>query len=211
MLSDIRETEAAAQYQRARIVSMANAIGRISHDLRGILSPALLAAERLHASPEPTVRRASDVVARAVDRAIELIQATLELARDEPSAPRIRARLRDLIDDDTVLVEGADIWIAEIYPPQLAEAFAALFRDARYRGAATIKIGADLDLAILIIDDGAAPVPEPFRPMPGMGAAGYALAIARELIRAQGGQIGLEAANPGATTFRIVLPSTRLA
>ncbi len=209
MPPDICEAEAAARYQAVRMVSMANALGRISHDLRGILSPALLAAERLHVSPEPSVRRVGEIVIRAVDRATELIQGTLELARDEPPPPRLRARLRDLVDDNTVLVEAVDLWIADVDPPQLVEAFAALFRSARDRGAATIRIGSDLDLAILIIDDGAAPLPEPFRPLPGMGAAGYGLAIARELIRAQGGQIGLEAANPGATTFRIAFPSVR--
>ncbi len=42
---------------------------RLRHDLRGILSPLLLVADRLAASEDPAARKASDVMLRTVDRA----------------------------------------------------------------------------------------------------------------------------------------------
>ncbi len=57
---------AAAQVQlaelRAHLVSL-------RHDIRGILSPALLVADRLLTHQEPHVRRAGEVMVRTVERA----------------------------------------------------------------------------------------------------------------------------------------------
>jgi hypothetical protein len=50
----------------------------LRHDLRGILSPALLMADRLLAHDDPAVKRAGEVIARTVERAT---------ARLEPPAP----------------------------------------------------------------------------------------------------------------------------
>lgn len=205
------EAEAAARYQAARVARMANAIARASHDLRGILSPALLAVERLHASPEQSVRRVGEIVTRVVERATELIGETLEAGRGDTSPIRARARLRDLIEDHSVRYDAADLAIAEIDPAELAAAFTAMFQDSRNRGAATIYVGSDTSGAILVGDDGAAPPPEPFQVVPGTGPAGYARATARELVRAQNGEMVLEAATPGTTIFRVTLPGARRA
>jgi signal transduction histidine kinase len=41
----------------------------LRHDLRGILSPALLSADRLSNSQDPATRKAADIVIRSVERA----------------------------------------------------------------------------------------------------------------------------------------------
>ena len=46
---------------------------QIRHDIRGALSPALLASDRLLASPDPAIKRSADIVVRSVDRAIVLL------------------------------------------------------------------------------------------------------------------------------------------
>ena len=46
---------------------------QIRHDIRGALSPALLATDRLLISPEPTIKRSAEIVTRSVDRAITLL------------------------------------------------------------------------------------------------------------------------------------------
>ncbi len=46
---------------------------QIRHDIRGALSPALLATDRLLASPDPVVKRSAEIVVRSVDRAIALL------------------------------------------------------------------------------------------------------------------------------------------
>ena len=46
---------------------------QIRHDIRGALSPALLATDRLLASPDPAIKRSAEIVVRSVDRAIVLL------------------------------------------------------------------------------------------------------------------------------------------
>ncbi len=46
---------------------------QIRHDIRGALSPALLAIDRLQASSDPAIRRSAEIVVRSVDRAIALL------------------------------------------------------------------------------------------------------------------------------------------
>ena len=44
-------------------------VSRLSHDLRGALSPALLMAERLEAHPDPKARQAGEIIAQSIERA----------------------------------------------------------------------------------------------------------------------------------------------
>jgi len=65
-LRPLVESEAAAE---AQLADMRSAASRLRHDLRGILSPALLCADRLANSDDPVVRKAADIVIRSVERA----------------------------------------------------------------------------------------------------------------------------------------------
>jgi signal transduction histidine kinase len=53
----------------AELAEMRSAASVLRHDLRGILSPALLSADRLANSPDAAVRKAADIVIRCVERA----------------------------------------------------------------------------------------------------------------------------------------------
>ena len=54
----------------------ADVLSRLRHDLRGVLSPALLTADRLLASSDdPTVRRAAETMIETVERATALLAA----------------------------------------------------------------------------------------------------------------------------------------
>ena len=57
----------------------------LRHDLRGILSPALLVADRLVSHDEAAVRRAGEVMVRTVDRAAARL-ADANLGADAPPA-----------------------------------------------------------------------------------------------------------------------------
>ncbi len=46
---------------------------RLRHDLRGVLSPALLTADRLLTNADPKVQRAGDMMVQAVERAAALL------------------------------------------------------------------------------------------------------------------------------------------
>ncbi len=48
----------AALWRNARLAALGTVVAKVSHDLRGILTPALLVAERLQLNPDPKVQRA---------------------------------------------------------------------------------------------------------------------------------------------------------
>lgn len=63
---------------QALLAEVEAATTTLRHDLRGVLSPALLMADRLAGNPDPAVQRAGEVIVRSIDRATALI------ARKEP-------------------------------------------------------------------------------------------------------------------------------
>jgi hypothetical protein len=60
----------------ARLAALEAATSSLRHDVRGMLSPALLVADRLLAHPDPKIARAGETVVKAVNRAIERLAAT---------------------------------------------------------------------------------------------------------------------------------------
>ena len=58
---------------------------QMRHDIRGALSPALLASDRLLASSDPTVKRSAEIMVRSVERAITLLADTPEA--NPPAGP----------------------------------------------------------------------------------------------------------------------------
>ena len=74
----------AALWRNARLAALGTVVAKVSHDLRGILTPALLTAERLQLNADPRVQRAGEVLAQAVDRATDLVRRTLDYAREGP-------------------------------------------------------------------------------------------------------------------------------
>ncbi|MDG6094167.1 hypothetical protein LOC54_03390 [Acetobacter sp. AN02] len=47
------------------------------HDLRGLLSPAMLAADQLSLNPDPQIRKLSGQILDSLDRALALLKAGL--------------------------------------------------------------------------------------------------------------------------------------
>jgi hypothetical protein len=65
----LRETVAGSERTKLRLAALETQVAALRHDLHGILSPALLTADRLLNSPDPSVRRAGEVMVRTVERA----------------------------------------------------------------------------------------------------------------------------------------------
>ncbi len=108
--------------RNARLVSVGTSVAKIGHDLRNVLSPALLAAERLSQNADPAIRRAGEVVAGAVDRANDLIAQTLQFVRDSPAPiASVRFALPALVKEAVATV-GAfpDCRVRTETPPDLA-------------------------------------------------------------------------------------------
>ena len=96
MQQDLRS----ALRQKTHLAALGAAVAKISHDLRNVLTTAHLVSDRLSASEDPGVRRATPVLIAAIDRAISLCTDTLTFGKAEERAPiRERFALGPLIDD----------------------------------------------------------------------------------------------------------------
>ncbi len=216
----------AALWRNARLAALGAALARVSHDLRGILTPALLTAERLQGNTDPALRRIGDSIARTVERATELARNTLDFAGEVPAAPRERVALRDLVQEvgEEVRTRHPLLQVAVSIEAPLAahgdraslrRALANLLRNAAEAGARRVEVGAvpDGDLVLLTVADDGPGLPEvvraglfqPFITSGKKGGTGLGLAITRDLIRAQGGEIGLVRTTPEGTVFRLAL------
>jgi hypothetical protein len=58
-----------AEQAEARVLEQERTLVRLRHDLRGILSPALLLADRLSASEDPLARRTANAMILTIERA----------------------------------------------------------------------------------------------------------------------------------------------
>jgi signal transduction histidine kinase len=202
-------------------------VATVSHDLRGILTPALLSAERLQLNTDPRVRRAGEVLVQAVDRAADIVRRTLDYAREGPPplelAPVALASLvGEAVETEQQAARGLRlensvdptilVWADRL---QLFRVLTNLVRNAAEAGARRIGVTARHNsptLAVDIADDGPG-LPDAvradlFRPFAGSvrrGGTGLGLAIARDLMVAHGGEIELIDTSAAGTTFRLTL------
>lgn len=222
--------------QRRQLAALGSAVTKINHDLRGILSTAVLVSDRLAALDDPRVRAMAPPLVQAIDRAINLCTQTLNFARDEgPQLHRSRFRLAELVDEVatelSILVDTgtnqsaadlvgripADI-VVEADRDQLYRVFANLARNAFEARARTVTVTHAHDdsgaaLIIDVSDDGPGLVSAAqkglFKPFTGsvrQGGTGLGLVIARDVMRAHGGDIALLRTDDSGTVFRLTLP-----
>lgn len=160
VLVEMQKDLRASLKQQERLAALGSAVSKINHDLRGILSTAVLMSDRLSALDSPEVKRISAPLIQSIDRAINLCTRTLNFVRDEgPELHRSRFRLTELIDevvaDHSVLEEGqadaesvAPAFVNEIPGEAVVEAdrdqlyrvFANLVRNATQVGAHTVSM-----------------------------------------------------------------------
>ncbi len=223
--------------ERARLASLGEALAKVSHDLRNMLSTGHLMADRLEMSRDPLVARTVPKLIASLDRAISLCQRTLDYGRAEEAPPELRrVRLRSVADE---VVEGLGLDAADglvscrieipesatvmADPDQLYRILANLMRNAAEAIAAQGRPGeiivtadeADEECVIRVKDTGpgmpARAMDNLFKPFRGgarRGGAGLGLAIASELVRAHGGRLKLVASTTSGTEFEIRFPAT---
>ncbi|MDE1895719.1 MAG: HAMP domain-containing histidine kinase, partial [Rhodospirillales bacterium] len=228
-LKDMQDELRAALWRNARLAAVGTAVAKIAHDLRNILSSALLVADRLHDVEDPVVKRAARALIPAVERAAQMVSSTVEFAKEgRMSVKRTPIQLRALIDEvaETLAPDGAAWTLENIVPEEmemkldrdhLFRVFANLIRNAGEAGATTIRLSAetrDGQVRLLMADNGPG-LPERakanlFKPFAGSarsGGTGLGLAIARDLTRAHGGDLVLEKTGPTGTVFCLTLAS----
>lgn len=221
---------------RARLAALGEAVAKINHDLRNMLTSAQIASERLSASADPRVAQALPRLERALDRAVKLAQDTLDYGRSEEAlplkqnvalGPAVEAAAEDagLSPDGIGLRMSAPAGLVlSADPDQLHRVLVNLFRNARQAiegeperretGWVRLKATSRLETVELRVVDNGPGIPERmrerlFRPFSGSaspGGAGLGLAIARDLMRAHGGDLILAETSPRGTTFELTLP-----
>lgn len=231
MQADLR----AALNARARLAALGEAVAKINHDLRNMLTSAQIASERLAASADPDVSRALPRLERALDRAVKLASHVLAYGKTQEPPPEARpvvvAEAVDMAAEEARLTEDGvrlastlskvDQVLAD--PDQLHRILVNLMRNAREAieqqpgregGVITVTLAqADGESRLSLADDGPgvpARVREHlFQPFSGSGradGAGLGLAIARELAQGHGGDLTLTSTGPEGSVFELRLP-----
>jgi len=237
-LATMQEEVRQALRSRARLAALGEAVAKINHDLRNMLTSAQMASDRLAGSGDPAVAQALPRLERALDRALGLTRDVLNYGKTSEAEPAlIRAPLRAALEaaaEDAGLTGGAVAMetkigrslMVEADPEQLHRILVNLMRNARQavesteRASGVVKVTAERserELKIMVTDDGPG-IPDRvrahlFQAFSGSGRAGGAglgLAITRELAQAHGGDVVLVQTGPFGSTFELRLPQSKV-
>ncbi|MGI8840498.1 MAG: sensor histidine kinase [Caulobacteraceae bacterium] len=231
MQGDLR----AALSSRARLAALGEAVAKINHDLRNMLTSAQVASERMAQSGDPKVAQALPRLERALGRAIALASNVLTFGNSAEPAPDkrptlLRSALEAAAEDAGLTASGVALETdiapdasVDADPDQLHRILVNLLRNAREaidaegRGRAgriSASLRHDGDMGVLRLTDDGPGLPERarsnlFQPFAGStrrGGAGLGLAIARELAQGHGGDLALVETGPAGTVFDLGLP-----
>lgn len=216
--------------RKAHLAALGGAVAKINHDLRGILSSALLVSDRLESSDDPEVRRAAPTLVAAIERATALCSRTLDyVGQAQPQLRRSRFPLHDLVEDvgagiaapgdgaprvENRITDGLEVAGDR---DQLFRVLNNLVRNAADAGAHTIAVSARpaYDRVEIYVSDDGPGLPQTarenlFKAFAGSaraGGSGLGLAIAQELVHGHGGELSLVRTGGDGTLFRLDLPA----
>jgi signal transduction histidine kinase len=226
----------AALNSRARLAALGEAVAKINHDLRNMLTSAQIASERLALSGDPSVAAALPRLERALDRASALASNVLEYGKSEERPPEpavipLLAAVEAAGDDAGLLragvklaprLEAEDAALAD--PEQVHRVLVNLLRNAREaiqscrpegEGAIHVSARHDNGLVVLRLADNGPGLPsraldnlfQPFAGSARPGGTGLGLAISRELAQANRGDLVLAGTGPEGAVFELSLPA----
>ena len=205
--------------QRERLADIGEAVAKINHDIRNVLSSATLVADTLLASKDERVRRMAPHIVRSLEQSVDLCQSMLDYLAETPLPEPVRFAPAELVAETS---ESASIPIRYSGPDEvrmdrtmLSRILLNLARNAVSAGAQELSV--DIwragKLAVIDIADDGPGIPQKhwddlflaFRSKQ-RGGSGLGLAIARDLAVAQGGNLKLARSNDDGSEFRLQLP-----
>jgi signal transduction histidine kinase len=111
-LAAMQKTITSSLKQKERMAQLGQAVAKISHDLRNILTTSQIFADRLEDSADPKVRRAAPKLVNSISRAVNLCETTLAFGKAEEPAPSLSrfnlAKLTaEVIEAESLAGDGA--------------------------------------------------------------------------------------------------------
>ena len=237
VLAEMQSTVRASLTQKAHLAALGEAVGKINHDLRNILSAAQLISDRLAKSEDPQVRATSPALIQAIGRAVNLCTQVVAFSQARrPSLELADEPLRDLLEEagDNVLESGENIeqtavwhWLNDVPDTafvrgdrrQLLRVFENIGRNAFEAGATEVKLDSEERGGrwIIGVADNGPGLPEraknnlfqPFRGSARTGGTGLGLSIAKELTVAHGGRLFLDRTSANGTRFIVEIPTAK--
>ena len=220
-----------ALQQKSRLADLGEAVAKINHDMRNILTSAQLISDRLANSKDPAIRKMGERLVRSIDRGVALSQNTLEYGRSTEPEPipqtlslylAIEDAWQDACPSEHCQVQWGnkishDIDV-RVDPDHLYRILVNLLRNATQAMGGSGELTAHITVVettveLRITDTGpgiAKSVQKdlfsPFAGSTRKNGSGLGLAIARELARSNSGDITLENTKETGTTFLIKLP-----
>ena len=88
-LAEMQRHLTGALRQKERLAQLGQAVAKISHDLRNILTTAQLFADRMEGSDDPAVQRAAPKLVNSIGRAVNLCETTLAFGKAEEPPPTL--------------------------------------------------------------------------------------------------------------------------
>ena len=148
MQADLRTALAS----RARLAALGEAVAKINHDLRNMLTSAQIASERLASVPDPRVAQALPRLERALDRAVRLASDVLAYGKTQEAPPSpapvdLARALADAAEEGQLadrpegvlfVCEVAPGVLVQADPDQLHRVLVNLMRNAREAIAAVV-------------------------------------------------------------------------
>jgi len=202
--------------QRERLADIGEAVAKINHDIRNVLSSATLVSDALLLSKDENVRKSAPLVLRLLEQAVDLCQSMLDYLAQTPDPIPSDFELPELLAE----IQSASLLKLRYQGPRIMHAdrnmmsriLLNLARNAGTAGANMmwVEVWQVGHLAIMDISDNGAGIPRsawpnlfsPFKSTQGSGG-GLGLAISRDLTLAQGGMLRLSRSSSDGSEFRI--------
>lgn len=218
--------------QKKRLADLGEALSKINHDLRGMLTTASLASTTLSHHTDPRVIRITSRLERALTRAIDLCTRTLDHGSAKEPEPVIKTlNLHELADEvaDSLHIQDLETDFDNLIPldfmvkadaEQLFRVLYNLMKNSteamHCKGSITLAARREGAMHQMRLCDTGPGFSEEarellFKPFvsttrKGKGGTGLGLAITKEIMEAHGGSIELEDTSPEGSHFLINLP-----
>lgn len=232
---DMKEGVRTVFKQQERLATLGMAMAKINHDLRNVLTSTQLISDRLADDPEERISKMGKRLVKAVDRGVKLCEATLKFSqsvedRPKPQKFRLAALVGEVAGDAIAEENGGAVRTkftnkidTGLYvladPDHSYRLFHNLLRNAvqAMQGCDVKSLSVDASLmdgrVCMRISDTGTGLPAKakenlFKAFTSTrkGGTGLGLTIARELARAQGGNLRLESTGKEGTIFVVSLP-----